>query len=143
MRNARFRGPVRFDGHPPPPFDMNHRGPPRYPPHRFSHRMSENDPNGENMDGYYDEGFTDDYSGMRPRGPHPRRGYGPPGPYMGGPPGPRPMMNDVPGPDMGAHGYGSLRPGPPNFMQPRGVPPPGSGFPPHSPNGGPHPFEGN
>ncbi|VDM30652.1 unnamed protein product [Hydatigera taeniaeformis] len=135
-----YRGPPRpFDGPPRPPFDIAHRGPPRYPPQRFPIRMNEGDPSGEGMDGYYDqECFPEDFQqmppGMRPRVPPPPRGFGPPpGPFMGGPPCARPMMNGGPnGPEMGPPGYGPPRTG---FMAPpRSVPPPGAAYPPGSPN---------
>ncbi|KAL5962797.1 Transcription elongation regulator 1 [Taenia solium] len=136
-----YRGPPRpFDGPPRPPFDISHRGPPRYPPQRFPIRMSEGDPSGESMDGYFDqECFPEDFQqmppGMRPRVPPPPRGFGPPpGPFLSGPPCSRPIMNGGPnGPEMGPPGYGPPRAG---FMvPPRSVPPPGAVYPPGSPNG--------
>ncbi|KAH9286076.1 Transcription elongation regulator 1 [Echinococcus granulosus] len=143
-----YRGPPRpFDG-PPRPFDISHRGPPRYPPQRFPIRMSEGDPSGENMDGYYDqECFPEDFQqmppGIRPRVPPPPRGFGPPpGPFLGGPPCPRPMMNGGPNvPEMGPPGYGPPRAG--YMAPPRSVPPPGGTYPPGSPNGqGVPPYDG-
>uniref|UniRef100_A0A5K3EKS4 Transcription elongation regulator 1 n=1 Tax=Mesocestoides corti TaxID=53468 RepID=A0A5K3EKS4_MESCO len=138
-----YRGPPRpFDGPPRPPFDMSHRGPLRYPPQRYPPRLSDSDPSGENIEGYFDQDcYPDDFQqmppGMRPRGPPHARGYGPPpGSYIGGPPCPRPMMNGGPnGPEMGLPGYGPPRPGVPNYMPPpRSVPPPGVSYPPQSPN---------